>query len=69
MSTADIVIILIVAGLFAFCVYKMVQGQKQGECADCSSSGSCNAGHDGHCQNSQELLKKAAAAAEAYEKR
>lgn len=68
MSLADIVIIAAVAAIFVFCVYKMVHSTMEGECVDCSSSGSCNAkSNGGHCQNSEELLAKASEAAKNYE--
>lgn len=67
MSAADIVILLIVAVVFVFCVYKFVQGQKKGECSDCATNGSCNASHGGRCQQSDKLVTQAAAAVKAYD--
>lgn len=68
MSLADIIILAIVAAIFIFCVYRIVKGQQEGECSDCSAGGSCGAHKgSGKCQQSDALLAQAAAAAKAYE--
>lgn len=66
MSVADIVIVSIVVAVFIFCVYSMIKSQRSGKCIDCSSHGSCSAATTGHCHNSEELVAKAAKAANSY---
>ena len=66
MSPIDLILMLGVLVVFALCVRSMVRGAKSGECADCASSGSCNAGKSGHCKESAKLMASAAAAAERY---
>lgn len=65
-SPVDLIIILVVLAVFALCVRSMIRGAKSGECADCASGGSCNAGKTGHCKESAKLMASAAAAAERY---
>lgn len=66
MSVADIVIVSIVVAIFIFCVRAMIKSQMSGKCIDCSSHSSCSASSTGHCHNSEELVAKAAAAANSY---
>ena len=66
MNLVDLIIILVGLVGFALCVRSMVRGAKSGECADCASSGSCNADKSGHCKESAKLMASAAAAAERY---
>lgn len=56
MSPIDLIIILVVLAVFALCVRSMIRGAKSGECADCASGGSCNAGKGGHCKESAKLM-------------
>ena len=68
MSAADIIVVAVVASVFALCVRSIVKSQKSGECADCASGGSCSAHKGGgHCKESAKLMANAAAAVSRYE--
>lgn len=68
MGVTDIIVIAVVAIVFALCVSSIVKSQKSGECADCASGGSCGAHRgQGHCKESAKLMANAAAAVSRYE--
>lgn len=67
MSPVDVIVILVIAVVFALCVRSIVRSQRSGECADCASGGSCNAHSGGRCRESAKLMADAAAAVSRYE--
>ena len=68
MSPADIIILAVVTALFALCVRSFVRSEKRGECADCSAGASCAAHGGKGCELGDDIVARAAAAADACAK-
>lgn len=66
MNITDIVIVAVVVAIFAVCVRSFIRSNANGECADCALDGNCSVHDSGHCEISEDIVAKAAQAADAY---